>query len=162
MSTDTVVCREGASGNEMFLVLSGRLKALTIQRGTSGSAGADGDDEERDKDGNIELTLSMMGPGDHFGELALLNPLGVRAATVVTTEPSELLRIDRADFQRVTKIGRKAANREKTADGAWGSRAKALHAAAFAGDILGVERALVPENEARISGIKEKRRMVWV
>ena len=86
----------------------------------------------------------------------------MRAATVATLEPTELLRIDRADFQRVTKVGRKAADREKNADGEeWGERAKALHAAAFAGDILGVERALEPENHARITGIKEKRRMVW-
>ena len=44
-----------------------------------------------------------MGPGDHFGELALVNPMGTRAATVVTLEPSELLRIDRSDFQQVTR-----------------------------------------------------------
>lgn len=100
--------------------------------------------------------------GDHFGELALLNPLGVRAATVETLEPSELLRIDRADFQRVTRVGSKVAKREASSasGGAWAARARGLHTAAFGGDIGGLEQSLGPETRAHVSSLRARKKVI--
>ena len=88
--------------------------------------------------------------------------MGTRAATVVTLEPSELLRIDRSDFQQVTRIGAKAgkmqANQAENI-GSWQAGMKALHAAAFAGDTLGLERALMPETEAAMQAVSKRRHM---
>lgn len=49
-----------------------------------------------------EIILSMMGPGDFFGEMALLDD-EPRSATVVAMEPLELLTIWRSDFLEILK-----------------------------------------------------------
>ena len=43
-------------------------------------------------------TIATIGPGSHFGELALLDP-GPRTASVVTTEPSTLAILDAKHFR---------------------------------------------------------------
>lgn len=47
-----------------------------------------------------EIILSMLGPGDFFGEMALLDD-EPRSATVVATEPLELVTIWRSDFLQI-------------------------------------------------------------
>ncbi|MCU0271244.1 MAG: cyclic nucleotide-binding domain-containing protein [Acidimicrobiales bacterium] len=66
VATDAVVVADGEEGDELFLVLSGRVEA---RRG-----------------GQARLSF---GPGDHFGELSVLDP-APRSADVVATEPSVL------------------------------------------------------------------------
>jgi CRP-like cAMP-binding protein len=46
-------------------------------------------------------TLSVRGPGDAFGELALLGPESVRSATVSALEPGETHSVFRDDFERL-------------------------------------------------------------
>lgn len=46
-------------------------------------------------------TLTVLKPGEIFGELALLEIGGVRTADVITLEPCETLAIHRADFDRL-------------------------------------------------------------
>jgi CRP/FNR family cyclic AMP-dependent transcriptional regulator len=46
---------------------------------------------------NSEAILAFLGPGDTVGEMSLLES-GCRSASVVTTEPSRLLWMDRATF----------------------------------------------------------------
>lgn len=71
-----VVVWEGEAGTSLFVVLSGYLKAVT--------AGADGK----------EVLLSVMGPGEVFGELSVLDG-EPRSATVIALEESELALIER-------------------------------------------------------------------
>lgn len=73
------VFRDGDPGDAAFGVIYGWLKA---------SAQA--------SDGR-ELTFSMMGPGEMFGELAILDG-GTRSATVTVVEPALLLVLERARF----------------------------------------------------------------
>jgi len=47
-----------------------------------------------------EIILSLLGPGDFFGEMALLDD-EPRSATVVATEPLELMTIWRKDFLQI-------------------------------------------------------------
>jgi CRP/FNR family transcriptional regulator, cyclic AMP receptor protein len=47
------------------------------------------------------VTLSVLGPGDLFGELGAIQADGVRAATVVAIDPTETLRWDRAQFDQL-------------------------------------------------------------
>jgi CRP/FNR family transcriptional regulator, cyclic AMP receptor protein len=47
-----------------------------------------------------EIILSMLGPGDFFGEMALLDD-EPRSATIVATEPVELITIWRNDFLQI-------------------------------------------------------------
>jgi CRP-like cAMP-binding protein len=44
------------------------------------------------------VMLSMVGPGETFGEIALLDEVGPRSATVVALEPSETRAIHKLDF----------------------------------------------------------------
>jgi CRP-like cAMP-binding protein len=46
-------------------------------------------------------TLNVVGPGDAFGELALLSPDEPRSATVAALEPAETLSIHKLDFDRL-------------------------------------------------------------
>ena len=75
----TVVINEGDDGNSLFVVQQGFLKAYSM------------DDNGR------EITLSLLDPGDCFGELALLDR-APRSASVMAVEASRLLQIPGAVF----------------------------------------------------------------
>jgi CRP-like cAMP-binding protein len=70
---------KGDAGAQVYVVVSGRLKALTTS--------LEGDD----------VVFNILGPGEVFGEIALLGETP-RTATVTAIEPCELLVIDRRDF----------------------------------------------------------------
>lgn len=67
MGAGAVVVRQGTRGHEFYVVMSGH--ALVVQDG---------------------VPVATVGPGDFFGEMALLDR-GPRTATVVATEDMELL-----------------------------------------------------------------------
>ena len=75
-SARQVVVWEGETGGTLFLSLTGYFKAITT--------GSDGK----------EMLLSIMGPGEVFGELSVLDGQP-RSASVVTLEPGELASIER-------------------------------------------------------------------
>jgi len=79
---DTVVFFENEEGDSLFMILEGRIKVTIL-----------GDDGR-------EIILTMLGPGDLFGEMALLD-YEPRSATAIAVEESELLSLQRADFQTV-------------------------------------------------------------
>ena len=79
---DTVVFFENEEGDSFFMILEGRIKVTIL-----------GDDGR-------EVILSMLGPGDFFGEMALLDN-EPRSATAIAVEESELLQLHRTDFQTV-------------------------------------------------------------
>ena len=79
---DTVVFFENEEGDFFFTILEGRIKVTIL-----------GDDGR-------EVILSMLGPGDFFGEMALLDN-ETRSATAIAVEESELLSLHRNDFQSV-------------------------------------------------------------
>jgi CRP-like cAMP-binding protein len=68
------VVREGDRGDELFIVIDGMLEIL---RG--------------------EQVLSEVGPGEHFGEMALIRSTP-RSATVRSLDVSELIAIRRSEF----------------------------------------------------------------
>jgi CRP/FNR family cyclic AMP-dependent transcriptional regulator len=81
---NTILISKGDATDHLFVVLSGKLK-VTI---------ADGSGKE--------IIISLLGAGDYFGEIALIDG-EFRTATIVTTEPSEVLTIAREEFHRVLK-----------------------------------------------------------
>jgi len=70
---------KGDTGAQVYVVISGRLKALTTSD--------EGDD----------MVFNIVGPGEVLGEIALLGGTQ-RTATVTAIDPCELLIIDRRDF----------------------------------------------------------------
>ena len=74
-----VLCRKGDVGNQLYGVVSGSLKATTTS--------ADGK----------EVLFGLMGPGEVIGEIALLDGQE-RSATVIATEPTELLVLHRREL----------------------------------------------------------------
>lgn len=72
-----VLCEEGKPGHEFYLVLEGAVDV---------------------KHGNRKL--ATLGPGRHFGELALLHR-GPRNATVIASEASTLLVLGQREFSGV-------------------------------------------------------------
>ncbi len=77
---DTVVFFENEEGDSLFMILEGRIKVTIL-----------GDDGR-------EIILTMLGAGDLFGEMALLDN-EPRSATAIAVEESELLLLNRNDFQ---------------------------------------------------------------
>ena len=61
-------------------------------------------------DDGREVILSMLGPGDFFGEMALLDN-EPRSATAIAVEDSELLSLHRTDFQSVLADNRSITSR---------------------------------------------------
>lgn len=85
---DTILCREGDPGETFYMIVTGRVE---IRRRTEGKA--------------EDLIIGSLGPGGSFGEMALITGAN-RAATVVTTEPTETLEIHKGDFDRLLQSGR--------------------------------------------------------
>src|SRR2546428_2939673 len=77
---DTVVFFENEAGDFFFTIVQGRIKVTIL-----------GDDGR-------EIILSILGPGDFFGEMALLDN-EPRSATAIAVEDAELLSLHRTDFQ---------------------------------------------------------------
>ena len=74
----TVLMTEGDQSDSLYIILQGRVRAYVS------------DDDGR------EAVLSVMGPGEYFGEIAFDE--GPRSASVITLEPCRLLVVQRAEF----------------------------------------------------------------
>jgi CRP/FNR family transcriptional regulator, cyclic AMP receptor protein len=77
----TTIMASGDATDSLYIVLSGRLKVMMS-----------------DEDGK-EVILSILGPGEFFGEMGLIDD-EPRSATVITIEPCELLAINKRDFKK--------------------------------------------------------------
>jgi CRP/FNR family cyclic AMP-dependent transcriptional regulator len=77
---NAVVISEGDEATSMFIIVSGSVKVYHTE--------ADGK----------ETILNTQGPGQHFGELALVDD-APRSASVMTQEPSRLLVLSKAAFR---------------------------------------------------------------
>ncbi len=73
------IVREGEDGDSFYVVLEGQAKVSVKGR-------------------TVNRTL----PGDHFGEISLLDG-GPRTATVASETPMSMLVLDRVEFQKVLK-----------------------------------------------------------
>lgn len=79
---DGVVFFENEAGDSLFMIALGRIKVTIL-----------GDDGR-------EIILSVLSPGEFFGEMALLDN-EPRSATAIAAEDSELLCLSRAEFEAV-------------------------------------------------------------
>lgn len=71
----------GGITDSLYIVISGRLKVMIS------------DDEGR------EVILAILGPGEYFGEMGLIDD-STRSASVVTLEACELLSLSKRDFKK--------------------------------------------------------------
>ncbi len=74
-----VIMREGEAGEELYVVLSGRLQVSTGQ-----------------------AVLGEVGPGEHLGEMALIRS-AQRSATVMALEDGELITLKRRDLFEIIR-----------------------------------------------------------
>ena len=77
----TTIMAGGDPTDSLYIVLSGRLKVMMS-----------------DAEGK-EVILSILGPGEFFGEMGLIDD-EPRSATVITIEPCELLSVAKRDFKK--------------------------------------------------------------
>jgi CRP/FNR family cyclic AMP-dependent transcriptional regulator len=82
VSRNTVLLREGEQPNSLYVVVTGRVKVYVC-----------------DEDGK-ELVLGILGSGEFFGELALIDG-EPRSATVMTIEDATISAISKADFRNI-------------------------------------------------------------
>jgi CRP/FNR family cyclic AMP-dependent transcriptional regulator len=76
-----MIMAAGDPTDSLYIVLSGRLKVMMS-----------------DADGK-EVILNILGPGEFFGEMGLIDD-SPRSASVVAIEPCELISISKRDFKR--------------------------------------------------------------
>jgi serine/threonine protein phosphatase PrpC len=79
MRADQVVCREGESGQELYVVLKGSIRL---------------------ESGGTEITV--LPQGSHFGEMALIDSVP-RSVTAIAVEDGKLLSITRTDFFEILR-----------------------------------------------------------
>ncbi|HQE94010.1 MAG TPA: cyclic nucleotide-binding domain-containing protein [Anaerolineae bacterium] len=79
-----VIVPQGRDGYGFFIVVSGHAEAV------------------REKADGSKTVVNTFGPGDFFGEVALLDS-GPRTASVVATEPTECLILPRENFLGVLR-----------------------------------------------------------
>ena len=77
----SAIMRAGDPTDSLYIVVSGRLKVMMGE--------ADGK----------EVILSILGPGEFFGEMGLVDD-GPRSATVIAIEPCELLAVSKRAFKK--------------------------------------------------------------
>jgi len=77
----TVVIVEGDPTDSLYIIISGRLKVMMS-----------------DAEGK-EVILAMLGPGEYFGEMGLIDD-SPRSATVMAVEPCELITLAKKDFKK--------------------------------------------------------------
>lgn len=75
-----VIIRAGERGSCFYVIKSGAVRVMTPT------------------DGGREQTVASLGPGEYFGEIALLLDVP-RTATVITTGPTEVLVLEQHDFE---------------------------------------------------------------
>ncbi|MGQ0578769.1 MAG: cyclic nucleotide-binding domain-containing protein [Betaproteobacteria bacterium] len=85
LAAGEVLLRKGEKAHALYVVVTGLLRATTVQ------------------DGGHELTLSEFGPAEVAGELAILAGGGVYGATVSAAEDAVLVRVPREAFERIAK-----------------------------------------------------------
>ena len=78
---NTILISKGDQSDQLFVVLKGKLKVSITD--ASGK----------------EIIMSLLGAGDYFGEMAMIDGES-RSATIVTTQASEVMTISRDDFHR--------------------------------------------------------------
>lgn len=76
---NSVLINEGDQTDSLYVILSGQVKVYA------------GDEDGR------ELLLTLLGPNEYFGELAIIDE-EPRSASVMTTEPCKLAIISKEDF----------------------------------------------------------------
>lgn len=79
LGKDTLIFSQGDDGDALYGLASGRIRIFAAD------------------DNGHEVFLNILGPGDTFGEIALLDGLP-RTASAMTTAPSILVIIPRAQF----------------------------------------------------------------
>jgi signal transduction histidine kinase len=80
----SILCRENAVEDRFYMILEGEAEVTKILN-------------------NVEMrTLNLLGPGDFFGEMALIHN-APRAATVTAKTPLTTLELDKAGFDRVLR-----------------------------------------------------------
>lgn len=79
-NTGDFIFREGDPGTEMFIIQSGKVGITKLIKG------------------GVEKTLASLGPGDFFGEMAVIDKAN-RSANAVAVEPSRLISLDEEVFE---------------------------------------------------------------
>jgi CRP-like cAMP-binding protein len=112
VETGAVVVKEGDPAQEMFVVIGGELEVV-----------------KSSKDGESEVRVALFGPGDWFGEMAIVD-VQPRSASVRAVAPTMLLKIGaqevdallyRRDLKAyalfIMNIARELSRRLRVADG---------------------------------------------
>ncbi len=120
-----IVVQEGAQAREMFVVIAGELEVLKSSKG------------------GTEVRVALLGPGDWFGEMAIID-VQPRSASVRAVAPTMLVRmsaehVDKLLYRRdmkayallVMNIARELSRRLRVADGIL------AHLVSTVGDVYG-------------------------
>ncbi len=83
MSKGTVIFREGDTGKTMYIIQSGKVRIFK-------------------QIGDVDKTLAVLGPGEFFGEMAILDDKP-RSASAEVIEDAKMLEVDEGTFEAMIK-----------------------------------------------------------
>ena len=82
-SSGDVLCRQGEEGQSMYFIVNGRVQISVQKQGES-----------------RPTVLNTLGPGQHFGEMSMLNR-SPRTATATAIMETEVARLDHGHFHNL-------------------------------------------------------------
>jgi len=82
---NAIICKTGDPGDKMYIIINGNVKVVVFP-----------------EDGGEENIIAHLSSGDYFGEMSLLTG-EPRSASVITTEPSEMFILNKADFDTIVE-----------------------------------------------------------
>ncbi len=79
-SKDQIIFKQNSSGNEMYIVSSGRVKLFS------------------ESETGRRMVLATLKPGEHFGEMSLVDSSPRSATAIATRENTRLIVLDKPKF----------------------------------------------------------------
>jgi CRP/FNR family cyclic AMP-dependent transcriptional regulator len=79
-SKDQIIFKQNSSGNEMYIVSSGRVKLLS------------------ESETGRRMVLATLKPGEHFGEMSLVDGSPRSATAIAARENTRLVVLDKPNF----------------------------------------------------------------
>ena len=106
VAKDAIIFQQGDLGDKFYIVVHGAVKVDAVSADNEPAKDEqiiESVSSHGDSEGNDQATkeIGTLGPGQYFGEMALVAGHGLRSATVTSIHKSIMLSVDKNSFKRI-------------------------------------------------------------